>query len=545
MLHSLTVSNYILIGALETRFPEGLVIVSGETGAGKSILLGALSFVLGAKADAAMVGPEADRCVVEAEFGVDDAVREILAKADLPCEDGRLLLRRTISSGGRSRSFANDEPVSVAVLQELRPHLVDIHSQHQTLRLQDARFRLEALDLQAGCSALRADCRAAWARLSAARRNVQEICQRKLRAREDEEYNRARWQRLQEAALREGEVEALEEEERQLAHAEEIKDCLCRIEQLFGADEGSPSLQLREAGKLLEKAGRFLPALDALAERVASARLELEDVAAEVAACNSRTEASPERLQQVQERLSLLYSLFQKHGVSGVEELIAERERLEALVSDASTLEAQEAQAVKALEEAQREHEACCEALHKARTAAAAPFAAAVQERLHFLELSRSVFLVQVETAEPGPDGKDAVQFLFSASGKTPADVSKAASGGELSRIMLGIKAVMAEHAHLPTLVFDEIDTGVSGSTADKMGALVCRMGAQMQVFAITHLPQVAAKGNAHYLVTKKDERTSVQLLDREGRIRELARMLSGARITPAAIANAETLLNA
>ena len=545
MLHSLTVSNYILIGALETRFPEGLVIVSGETGAGKSILLGALSFVLGAKADAAMVGPEADRCVVEAEFGVDDAVREILAKADLPCEDGRLLLRRTISSGGRSRSFANDEPVSVAVLQELRPHLVDIHSQHQTLRLQDARFRLEALDLQAGCSALRADCRAAWARLSAARRNVQEIRQRKLRAREDEEYNRARWQRLQEAALREGEVEALEEEERQLAHAEEIKDCLCRIEQLFGADEGSPSLQLREAGKLLEKAGRFLPALDALAERVASARLELEDVAAEVAACNSRTEASPERLQQVQERLSLLYSLFQKHGVSGVEELIAERERLEALVSDASTLEAQEAQAVKALEEAQRKHEACCEALHKARTAAAAPFAAAVQERLHFLELSRSAFLVQVETAEPGPDGKDAVQFLFSASGKTPADVSKAASGGELSRIMLGIKAVMAEHAHLPTLVFDEIDTGVSGSTADKMGALVCRMGAQMQVFAITHLPQVAAKGNAHYLVTKKDERTSVQLLDREGRIRELARMLSGARITPAAIANAETLLNA
>lgn len=545
MLYGLSVSNYILIDSLETTFPEGLVIISGETGAGKSILLGALSLVLGAKADASMVGPAADRCVVEAEFSMDTPIRELLAQADLPCEGDRLLLRRTVTESGRSRCFANDEPVPVAVLQELRTHLVDIHSQHQTLRLQDARFRMEALDLAAGCSEGRSRCAEAWSRLQEARRKLRELQERKRKALAEEDYNRTRWQRLQEAGLQAGEMESLEEEEKRLGHAEEIKESLCALEALFGNEEGSPSLLLREAGKLLDKAGNFLPALSDLSERVTSARLEIDDIAAEIAARNSRTEADPQRLQQIQDRLSLLYGLLQKYAVSTVEELMAERDRLETLVSDAATMEGLEEAARKEVEAAEAKHLELCEELHTERLRAAQPFADAVRSQLQFLELADAAFEVALEAVPPGADGQDAVQFLFSASGKQPAEVAKAASGGELSRIMLGIKAVLAGHAQLPTLVFDEIDTGVSGSTADKMGALVCRMGTQMQVFAITHLPQVAAKGHAHYLVSKKDGHTAVRLLDREGRIRELARMLSGATITPAAVANAKTLLDA
>ena len=545
MLYSLSVSNYILIGSLETTFPEGLVIISGETGAGKSILLGALSLVLGAKADASMVGPLSDHCTVEAEFGADESVKQILAEADLPCEGDTLVLRRTVGSSGRSRSFANDEPVSVGVLQALSARLIDIHSQHQTLRLQDERFRMEALDFKAGTTALRESCGIAWGQVVEKRRQLQEIRQRKAKAIEEQDYNQARWQRLQEAALLPGELESLEAEEKQLSHAEEIKETLCSLESLLGADEGSPSMLLREASKLSDKAARFLPSLEDLSKRLTSARIEIDDIAEEVAGLNSRTEASPERLEFVQERLSLLYTLLHKYSASTVEELIAERDALESVLVDASSIAAQEQEAEKALEAARKEHLALCEQLHCQRSRAAGPFAQAVREHLHFLELAHAAFEVALEPAEPGPTGCDTVSFLFSASGKGLTDVAKAASGGELSRIMLSIKAVMASFAHLPTLVFDEIDTGVSGSTADKMGQLVCRMGASMQVFAITHLPQVAAKGHAHFLVSKKEDNTSVRQLDREGRILELARMLSGAQITEAAIANAETLLNA
>ena len=344
MLYSLSVSNYILIGSLETVFPEGLIIISGETGAGKSILLGALSLVLGAKADPGMVGPDGENCVVEAEFGADDAIRAILTEADLPCDEDRLLLRRTVSRSGRSRSFANDEPVSVSVLQELAERLVDIHSQHQTLRLQDARFRLEALDLRAGCTQLRQDCTQAWNRLLAARRNLAELEDRLASARDQQEYNQSRWQRLEEAKLVPGELEELEAEQKQLAHAEEIKATLCEADALLSppSDElPSPERQLRECARLLEKAGRYVPAMLPLSERLSSARLEVEDIAEEVASAALRLEVSPQRLQQVDERLSLLYDLLRKYNVTTVEELMAERERLGGLVMDATGLQAE------------------------------------------------------------------------------------------------------------------------------------------------------------------------------------------------------------
>ena len=545
MLYSLSVSNYILIGSLETQFPEGLIIISGETGAGKSILLGALSLVLGAKADASMVGPHGDNCVVEAEFGLDDDIRSILEEADLPTEGDRIILRRTVAKSGRSRSFANDEPVSVNVLQDLASRLVDIHSQHQTLRLSDERFRMEALDLWTGAEAERRQCSRAWTALLESRREFASLEQRLDRAREEQEYNHARWERLDRAHLQEGEMEALESEQKQLSHAEEIKENLCSAERILTPENGeSLSQSLRESAKRLEKVCSFIPGLEALAQRLTSARLEVEDIAAEVAAVNERTEASPERLQEVEDRLSLLYELMQRHGVGTVEELIARRDQLESLVMDATQLVSEVEKARKAVEENTRLYAESSERLHRLREKGAQGFAAAILKELHALDLDHALFQVQVEEAPPGADGRDAVRFLFSSTGHTPSDVTKAASGGELSRIMLGLKAVMGRFKRMPPLVFDEIDTGVSGSTADKMGTLVCAMGADMQVFAITHLPQVAAKGNAHYLVSKAGDVTSVRCLDEEGRVQELARMLSGSTITPAAIANAQALLH-
>ena len=532
MLYSLSVSNYILIGSLETRFPEGLIIISGETGAGKSILLGALSLVLGAKADASMVGPHGDNCVVEAEFALDDEIRSILEQADLPAEGDRLILRRTVAKSGRSRSFANDEPVSVSVLQDLASRLVDIHSQHQTLRLSDERFRMEALDLWAGAETERKNCNRAWTALLESRRELASLQERLERAREEQEYNHARWERLDRAHLQEGEIEALETEQKHLSHAEEIKENLCNAEGILSPENGeSLSQSLRESARQLEKISAFIPGMGALAERLTSARLEVEDIAAEVAAVNERTEASPERLQEVEDRLSLLYELMQRHGVGTVEELIEQRDRLESLVSDATQLVSEVERAKKAVEEKSRLYSESGERLHRLREKGAPGFAAAILKELHALDLDHALFQVRLEDSAPGADGHDAVRFLFSSTGHSPSDVAKAASGGELSRIMLGLKAVMARFKRMPTLVFDEIDTGVSGGTADKMGS-------------ITHLPQVAAKGNAHYLVSKSGDVTSVRSLDEAGRVQELARMLSGSTITSAAIANAQALLH-
>ena len=294
MLYSLSVSNYILIGSLDTTFPEGLIIISGETGAGKSILLGALSLVLGAKADAGMVGPEGDNCVVEAEFRITPAVRRILKEADLPDDGDRLVLRRTVGQSGRSRSFANDEPVTLPVLQDLARELVDIHSQHQTLRLGEERFRLDALDYYARTMELREECGAVWMRVLETRRKLANLREREAQAIAEQEYNTSRWERLNEAKLQPGELEDLEAEQNELAHAEQIKETLCGVEELLSPaseESASPAQLLREASRLLDKAGAYIPSLNELAQRVTSARLEVEDIAAEVAKVNSHTEA--------------------------------------------------------------------------------------------------------------------------------------------------------------------------------------------------------------------------------------------------------------
>ena len=561
MLRSLHVRNYVLIDSLEIEFPEGLVIITGQTGAGKSILLGALGLALGGKADASLVGPHGDSCVVEAEFTVGDdaALRALMAENDL--EDGdTLLIRRTLNRTGRSRSFVGDEPVSLPVLQALSEHLIDIHSQHQTLRLGDPAFRLSMLDHYAGNYSVipgstssvipgstgnLTACHEAWNTLQGIRKELSEVVDRLQRLSAEKEYNEARFARLDAAKLRDGELEELDAEQKQLAHAEELKEYLNNCEDILApSDDRTPlTAELKEAGKQAARAARFIPALEPLVQRLESVRLELEDIVDELESANARIDVSPDRLEQVEDRMSLLYDLMKKYGVQTVSELIAERERLSEALFDSTALEDRRSELEKSLKQAEKDYDAAASALHDARRKASEGFASAILASLSFLELDHALFKVELAPAAEGPSGRDSVRFLFSSTGKAPQDLSKVASGGELSRIMLSLKAMMARYTAMPALIFDEIDAGVSGSAADKMGQLICRMGEDMQVFAITHLPQVAAKGNAHYLVTKENDVTAIRPLSREGRVRELARLLSGSVITDAAVANAEALL--
>ena len=546
MLRSLHVRNYVLIDSLEIVFPEGLVIITGQTGAGKSILLGALGLVLGGKADASLVGTHGDTCVVEAEFtvGPDAALRALMAENDLE-EGDSLLIRRTLNRTGRSRSFVNDEPVSLPVLQALSERLIDIHSQHQTLRLGDPAFRMSLLDHYAGNNDRLATCKAAWNDLQGLRKELSEVIDRLQRLSDEKDWNESRFERLDAAKLREGELEELEAEQKQLAHAEELKELLNNCEDILSpADDRIPlTASLKEAGKQAARAARFIPSLEPLVQRMESARLELEDIAEELESANERIDISPERLEQVEDRMALLYDLMRKHGVQTVGELIAERERLSEALFDSTALEEKRVELEKAVAKAEKAYAASADTLHDARQKASEGFASAILASLSFLELDHAVFMVELGAAAEGPSGRDAVRFLFSSTGKTPQDLSKVASGGELSRIMLSLKAMMARYTAMPALIFDEIDAGVSGSAADKMGQMICQMGEDMQVFAITHLPQVAAKGNAHYLVTKENDVTAICALDREGRVQELARLLSGSVITDAAVANAKALL--
>ena len=580
MLRSLHVRNYVLIDSLEIDFPEGLVIITGQTGAGKSILLGALGLVLGGKADASLVGAHGDTCVVEAEFEIpgqarndedtqarndaknDERLKEILRENDLE-ESESLVIRRTLNKTGRSRSFVNDEPVSLPVLQALAERLIDIHAQHQTLRLADPAFRMSLLDHYAGNYSARdgrsesamtknvipgstgnlTACREAWNNLQAVRKELAEVLDRLKRSTAEKEWNEALFAKLDAAKLRDGELEELDAEQKQLAHAEELKELLSGCEEILSPTEMPLTAQLKEVGKRTARAARFIPSLESLTQRLESARLELEDIAEELESANARIDVSPERLEQVEDRMSLLYDLMKKHGVQTVGELIAERDRLSEALFDSTALQDRRDELQKSLAEAEKAYGAAADALHKARKKACEGFASAIVESLTFLELDHAVFQVELADAPEGPAGRDAVRFLFSSTGKAPQDLAKVASGGELSRIMLSLKAMMARYTAMPTLIFDEIDSGVSGSAADKMGSMICRMGGSMQVFAITHLPQVAAKGNAHYLVTKENDATSIRVLSAEERVQEIARMLSGSVVTEAAVANAEALL--
>lgn len=547
MLRRLHIRNYVLIDSLDIDFPEGLVIITGQTGAGKSILLGSLALVAGARADAREILHGSENCVVEAEYEVgqdDEAVRDIVLGNDIEWDGGHLTVRRVVSASGRSRCFVNDSPVPVAVLEELSSRLVDIHSQHQSLLLTDRRFQLSILDHYAGNAGLLARCSASWKALLAARNELDEAAEKLERLSSDRDYNEARFRQLDSARLRPGELEELEAEHRELANAGQIKESLAL------ASSGLESLSsLKEARKALEHIAGLVPAAGELASRIESSRIELDDIASEISLVDSRIGLSADKLGSVEERMSTLYGLLKKFDCNSVEDLIEVRDRLAEGLEDTGTLRERIAELADIAAGKQEEYDAVCSSLAESRRKAAPGFAGEICKSLKYLELERAVFVADVLDSQPGPGGKDSVLLRFSASGADPIDVAKCASGGEISRIMLCLKAMMAKFTGMPTLIFDEIDTGVSGAVADKMGSMICSMGRDMQVLSITHLPQVAAKGDAHYVVSKEYDGdaavTRIRKVTGEERITEIARLLSGATITPEAVANAKSLLDA
>lgn len=561
MLKALHIKNYVLIDSLDIKFPAGLVIITGQTGAGKSILLGALSLVMGSRADSSVIGAAGDNCVVEAEFEVNDedgSLRQYLDENEIDFDPvdgkGQVTIRRILNSNGRSRSFVNDSPAPLKVLSILSSRLIDIHSQHETMLLHDKQFQMSMLDHFAGDSGLLQSCRTRWERLTGLKNDLDEVNANLSRTNAEKDYNQAQFERLDSAHLKDGELEELETEQKQLANAEEIKSSLYQVENYFSPsgddaqdDRMSIDSMLKDSSRILDKLSSYIPSVSALSERIESARLELDDVLSEVSDLESGTEISDERLQEVEERLSLLYDLLKKYSCTQVSELIELRDRLSESLADTSVLEARKSALEKEIGEAEKDLADACSDLHDARAKAVPGFSENICNSIRSLELDRAVFDVVLEPGKPGPDGSDTILFRFSSTGKSPVDVAKCASGGEMSRIMLCLKAMMARYTNMPSMIFDEIDTGVSGSVADKMGSMICSMGDYMQVFAITHLPQVAAKGDAHYIVTKEFDGdraiSSIRKISGEDRVMEVARILSGSRVTPEAIANAKSLL--
>ena len=553
MLRSLHIKNYILIDSLDIDFPEGLIIITGQTGAGKSILLGALSLVAGAKADASMLSEGADNCVVEAEFTIEDqTLREVLEENEVDCEDNVLIVRRVVNRSGRSRAFINDCPVPVQVLQDISSRLIDIHSQHQTLLLSDRRFQMSLLDFYAGNSGLLEESAGLWKLLQEKKAELRTLEERLSRSAAERDYNQARLAQLQKASLKEGELAELEQEQKQLANAEEIKTSFTAVEEMFASASAELSLDgmLKESSRLLSRLGRYVPQTSELAERVDSCRHELDDILSEIIRINQRTEHSAERLEEVEERMSLIYGLMQRFSCQNESELISVRDSMAAELFDSSALEEKKLELLAEISSLSDAMNGIADRLHESRKNASEAFARQIEDSIRFLELPYAIFEVGLERSQLTANGYDQVTFRFSSTGRNAVDISKCASGGEMSRIMLALKAMCAEYTDMPTMIFDEIDTGVSGSVADKMGSMICKMGTRMQVFAITHLPQVAAKGNAHYLVRKEIDPvtskavTSIGRLGQQERIMEVARMLSGSSLTEAAIANAKSLLS-
>lgn len=536
MLNRLYIQNYALISSLDITFPDGLVVISGETGAGKSILLGALSLVLGHKADPSLLGDPSRNCVVEASFISSDGTETIL--------------RRVISPQGRSRSFVNDEPATLEAMRELSATLVDLHSQFDQTLLSSSRYQLEVLDAYVGITAETEKFSALYESWQAALRDLSQARERIVRDTGERDYLEFQLEQLRGADLREGEVEELELEQRQLASAEDISRELSSASNAFDSGDESVSARLRAAETALERLAGLVPESGSLQERLSSARIELKDIEYEVSMLRDRVKFSPERLQEVDDRLSTLYSLMRKHGVTTVGELIGIRDSIALSLGDLSSLEETIGEMSRKCEALEGECRLAAGALHAKREAAAPDLAALLQESVRSLEMPSALFSVQVESsAGLGRTGSDEVHFLFSANrGVPPKQLSKCASGGELSRIMLSLKALVSSYMGLPTVIFDEIDTGVSGSVAHKMGEMIVAMGGNMQVIAITHLPQVASRGSAHFLVEKREGEdgmayTSIRPIEGAEREREIARMLSGSSITEEAVANARSLM--
>ena len=545
MLRRLSVENYALIDKLEMELDPHLNIITGETGAGKSILLGALGLLLGAKNDGSAMKDAARNCTVEGTFDLTGSNLEaFFAENDLDYA-AETTLTRVITPAGKSRAFVNDVPVQLAQLRELGTRLIDIHSQHQNLILSSEEFRTSALDTVAGNGDLLAQYAAQYARMSGLRRELASLREAAERGRRDEEWLRFQCDELTAAALRVGEQAELEEELAVLENADRIGEALTGLRNALDSDETGVLTQLKNAENALGHLRGHYPAAGEFADRLHAVLEELKDIDASATAASERVDADPERLAKRSARLDALIALQQKYRAADEAELIALRDQsaaqLAAIVHSGEEIAAAE----RALQEATAAAEALADRLHKAREKAAAGFSKEILTTLGKLGMSETIFQVALTPrTELDRTGRDQVQFLFTANARmTPQPVERIASGGELSRVMLALKALLARRMQLPTVIFDEIDTGVSGRIADAMGEIIESLAASMQVVDITHLPQVASKGSAHFVVYKRNGRTEITRLSDDDRIAEIAKMLSGSQITQAAVAQARILL--
>jgi DNA repair protein RecN (Recombination protein N) len=545
MLRRLVVENYALIEHLEIEFDSSLNIITGETGAGKSILMGALALLLGAKNDSTAIKDNSRACVVEGEFDIKRlGLEQAFAELDIDYDD-ETIIRRTISPSGKSRAFVNDQPVQLADLKQLGAYLIDIHSQHQNLILSSPQFRIHAIDTIAGNGALLAEYGKAFTALQEAKRALSELQQNAKRNADEEDWLRHQAEELRGANLRVGEIEELEAELRTLENADSISEALQRVTQSLDEEVTGVLTSLRDAENSLRRISENYASATDLIERLHSAAVELKDISATTAYDLERIEANPERLDAVNLRLDLIYTLQRKHRAEGIEELIALRDKYTEQLSAIEHSDELLAEAEQRVAECEKAATALAAKLHDARVKASPAFAKGVVEILHNVAMADAEFKIAVTPCTPTASGADTVDFLFSANASVePRAIEKIASGGELSRVMLALKTILAQHLALPTIIFDEIDTGISGRTANDVGDIISRLAESMQVIDITHSPQVASKGSRHFLVYKEQSRSNIRPLSDEERVEEIAKMLSGNTITEAALAQAKHLLS-
>lgn len=550
MLRSIYIQNYALIEKLDINFSNGFSVITGETGSGKSIILGAIGLLLGQRADMKSIRVGASKCVIEARFDVSAYNMHTFFEENELEYENECILRREVHSSGKSRAFINDSPASLVQLKELGEQLIDVHSQHQNLLLNKEGFQLNVLDILSHNDDDLSSYQLLYKEWRQAQLDLEALKTRAEQDKSDEDYIRFQLEQLEEARLWAGEQDELEQEADTLSHAEEIKAGLYSVNQTLNSDDDSLLVRLKGClNTMLGIQNVYAPAGE-LAERLESTYIELKDILQEASDKEEEIEFNPTRLDEVNERLNLIYTLQQKHRVTTVNQLLAIAEEFAAKLS-----------AITSSEEKMEELKAHCEALYnkvknraavltKSRTAAASEVEKQMAARLMPLGMPNVRFRVEIGARkEPGAHGTDTVNFLFSANKNgTLQNISSVASGGEIARVMLSIKAMIAGAVKLPTIVFDEIDTGVSGEIADRMADIMQEMGENSrQVISITHLPQIAARGRAHYKVYKQDNETETnshirRLTDQE-RVEEIAHMLSGATLTEAALNNAKALL--
>lgn len=549
MLNSLHIRNYALISSLQIRFDKGLTVITGETGAGKSIIMGALSLILGHRADTSTLFDQSEKCVVEAVFDVSGLhLEDFFTENNLDYQDDTIV-RREIAVSGKSRAFINDTPVTLPLLKEFTSRLIDIHSQHQNLLFQNADFRTDVVDLFAGIKSQVAEYQKVLSELKDSERQLSELKLQHQAALEKQDFLQFVMKEIEEAHLKENEQEELEQNIEFLTHTETIKSNLFQILQILSDEEPSAVSSLREAKNLSAAIASYRADLDEMNQRINSSYIELKDIANELNSLNDRIEYNADELEAMRQRLDFIYSLEQKHHLTSVGELLNKYQAVKEELDNFSEDEEQLKQLTLRCQQLKDKARKRAEQLHQSRNKVLPALQTQVLDYVHSLGMPDAQFVIKLETSTTLlKNGIDEVKFLFSANrGVEVAELEKVASGGEISRLMLAVKSTLSEKSVLPTVVFDEIDVGISGEMAGKVAALMQKMAQRRQLLVITHLPQIAAKGNSHYLVYKEVEgntsRTKVTLLDAQTRAVEIAKMMSGEKWGEATLKAAQELI--